>query len=120
SGIKWRIIVVSACYAGGFIDALQDDHTLVMAAARTDCTSFGCGHQSDATYFGEALFQQGLAQSESIVSAFEMARQRVAQRETETHMSPPSELQMWVGRGMEEKLKELERHGAARRTGRSI
>ncbi len=32
SGIKWRIVVVSACYSGGFIDALKDDYTLVLTA----------------------------------------------------------------------------------------
>jgi hypothetical protein len=120
SGIKWRIIVVSACYAGGFIDALQDDHTLVMTAARADRTSFGCGNQSDATYFGEALFQQGLAKAESLVSAFEVAKARVAERETAAHLTPPSSPQLWMGSAMEGKLKELERHGAARRAGRSI
>lgn len=30
SGIKWRVIVVSACYSGSFIKALQNDHTLVI------------------------------------------------------------------------------------------
>ncbi|MFO1200744.1 MAG: C13 family peptidase, partial [Burkholderiaceae bacterium] len=29
AGIKWRIVVVSACYSGGFVDALADDYTLV-------------------------------------------------------------------------------------------
>lgn len=120
SGIKWRIIVVSACYAGGFIDALQDDHTLVMAAARADRTSFGCGHRSDATYFGEALFQQGLAKAESLTSAFDVARQRVVERETAARLTPPSSPQLWMGTAMEQKLKTLERHSAARRTGRSI
>ena len=119
SGIKWRVIVVSACYAGGFIDALQDDHTLVMTAARADRTSFGCGHRSDATYFGEALFQQGLAKADSLLSAFELARQRVGERESATGMKPPSNPQMWMGAAIEEKLKELERHGAALRAGRS-
>ena len=33
AGIKWRIIVVSACYSGGFVDALQDDNTLIVTAA---------------------------------------------------------------------------------------
>jgi hypothetical protein len=120
SGIKWRIIVVSACYSGGFIDALKDDHTLVMTAARADRTSFGCGHQSESTYFGEALFQQGLAKSESLLSAFDIAKKRVAERETEARLSPPSDPQLWMGPAIEDKLKELERRGAARRTGRSI
>ena len=52
-----------------------------MTAAQSDRTSFGCGHQSDATYFGEALFGEGLAKSDSLLAAFEIAKQRVAERE---------------------------------------
>src|SRR5205814_5868347 len=52
SGIKWRIVVVSACYSGGFIDALKDDNTLVLTASQADRASFGCGNASDSTFFG--------------------------------------------------------------------
>src|SRR6185295_13903216 len=33
SGIKWKVIVVSACYAGKFIEPLRDDNTIIIAAA---------------------------------------------------------------------------------------
>ena len=36
SGIKWRVIVVSACYSGVFLDALKGDDTLVITAADAD------------------------------------------------------------------------------------
>jgi len=36
SGIKWRVIVVSACHAGAFIHALQDDNTIILTAAAPD------------------------------------------------------------------------------------
>ncbi len=120
AGIKWRIVVVSACYSGGFIDALQDDYTLVLTASQTDRASFGCGHQSDATFFGEALFQHGLAESDSLLSGFEAARARVAEREKAGGHTPPSNPQIFVGPEMAEKLKELDRGNAARRTGRSV
>ena len=120
SGIKWRIIVVSACYSGGFIGALEDDYTLVLTASQTDRASFGCGSQSDSTYFGEALFQHGLAQSESLLAGFEAARARVAEREKAGGQTPPSNPQIFVGPAMAEKLKELDRGNAARRTGRSV
>ncbi len=42
SGIKWKVIVVSACYAGKFIEPLRDDNTIIIAAAAADRTSFGC------------------------------------------------------------------------------
>ncbi len=120
SGIKWRIVVVSACYSGGFVDALEDDYTLVLTASQKDRASFGCGHQSDATFFGEALFQHGLAQSESLLAGFEAARARVAAREKAGGHAPPSDPQIFVGPAMAEKLKELDRGNAARRTGRSV
>lgn len=43
AGIKWRMIVISACYSGGFVKALQGPTTLVATAAAGDKTSFGCG-----------------------------------------------------------------------------
>jgi len=120
SGIKWRIIVVSACYSGGFIDALKDDYTLVLTAAAADRGSFGCGHRSDATFFGEALFQEGFARSDSVLGAFEMARAHVAERERNGGFTPPSNPQIYVGPAMEEKLKELDRGNAALRSGRTV
>ena len=57
------VIVISACYSGGFIDALKDERTLVMTAARADRTSFGCSDDSDFTYFGRALFAEALLQT---------------------------------------------------------
>ena len=33
AGVKWRVLVVSACHSGSFIDTLKDDHTLITAAA---------------------------------------------------------------------------------------
>jgi hypothetical protein len=120
SGIKWRIVVVSACYSGGFIDALKDDYTLILTASETNRTSFGCGNESESTYFGEALFQQGLAHEESILAAFEAAKVRVAEREAAAGFKPPSNPQVYVGAAMATKLKELDRGNAAQRTGRTI
>jgi hypothetical protein len=120
SGIKWRIVIVSACYSGGFVDALKDDYTLVLTASAANRAAFGCGHRSDATFFGEALFQHGLAQSESVLGAFEAARERVAEREKAGGFKPPSDPQIYVGPAMADKLKELDRGNAALRSGRSV
>lgn len=119
AGIRWRIVVVSACYSGAYIDALADDRTLVMTASQTDRSSFGCSYRSDATYFGEALFAQGLVKSDSLLTAFEVARKRVAEREVAAGHKPASNPQIRVGEAMAVKLKELERGGAGRRAGRS-
>jgi hypothetical protein len=120
AGIKWRIVVISACYSGGFIDALKDDYTLILTAADTNRASFGCGNRSDSTYFGEAFFQNGLAHADSILAAFEAAKTRIAQREKAGKLKPPSNPQIYLGPAMAEKLKELDRGNAALRSGRTV
>lgn len=55
SGIRWKVIVISACYSGSFIPALQDDNTLIITASAADRTSFGCENEADYTYFGRAF-----------------------------------------------------------------
>jgi hypothetical protein len=57
AGIKWKVIIISACYAGGFIGPLRDAQTIVIAAAAADRTSFGCSNDRDLTYFGEAFYR---------------------------------------------------------------
>ena len=82
SGIKRRVVVISACYSGGFIDALKDDNTLVIAAAAPDKNSFGCSNEADFTYFGKAYFDEALRQTYSFVEAFKIARPLIAVRES--------------------------------------
>ncbi len=57
SGIKWRVIIISACYAGGFIEHLRDPQAIVITASAADRTSFGCSNDRDLTYFGEAFYR---------------------------------------------------------------
>lgn len=119
AGIKWRIIVVSACYSGGFIDTLKDDYTLIMTAAAADRTSFGCGSESDATYFGDALFGHALRTEDSFIKAFEQAKARIEERERAEGLTP-SKPQLYVGDQMALKLPGLEAELRARRSGDGI
>jgi hypothetical protein len=80
--IRWKVLVVNACYSGGFIDALRDDSTLVITSARADRTSFGCGADSDITYFGKAFLAEALNRTTSIPEAFAQASKSVAAWET--------------------------------------
>ena len=109
SGIRWKVVIVSACFSGGFIDALKDDRTLVITAARADRSSFGCGYGSDATYLAKALFGEALAQTYSIEAAFEAARKRIEAWEQEKGQTPASEPQIYVGKDIRAKLSEVER-----------
>ena len=112
TGIKWRVIVVSACFSGGFIDHLKDERTLVMTAARRDRASFGCGDAFDFTYFGQAYFDEALRRTYSFTEAFGMARISIAAREKAEDITP-SEPQIFVGDKIRAKLRELEGRFAA-------
>jgi hypothetical protein len=95
SGIERRVVVVSACYSGGFIPALQDDNTLVITAAAADRSSFGCGEGDELTEFGRAYFDEALRQSRSIEAAFHLAAARLAK--TEQADDIPASLPQIVG-----------------------
>lgn len=87
--MRWKVVIVNACYSGGFIDALRDDSTLVVTSARSDRTSFGCGTDSDLTWFGKALLVDALNQTTSLPAAFAIAREEVAKREAEDAKTDP-------------------------------
>jgi hypothetical protein len=106
SGIEWRIVVVSACYSGTFIEPLKNDRTLVITAARADRTSFGCADHRELTYFGEAFFRDALPQSRSLLDAAARATQLVTSKE-EAEKLTPSKPQIHIGERMRAKLEEL-------------
>ena len=80
-GIRYKVVVVSACYSGGFLEPLRDDNTLVMTAADPYRTSFGCSDDSAFTYFGRALFDEELRKTYSFEKAFEAALPIIRERE---------------------------------------
>lgn len=105
SGIKNRVIVVSACYSGGFVDVLKDENTLILTAARKDRSSFGCSEEAQHTYFGDAFFVQALQKEKSFTKAFEQAKIIIATREkTEQKTEKPSLPQMYEGVAIKPKL----------------
>jgi Peptidase C13 family len=109
SGIKWRVIIISACYAGGFIDALKDPHTIVITAAAADRTSFGCSNDRDLTYFGEAFFRDALPEAHSLRDAFERAKSAIALREHRERVDA-SKPQAYFGAELEAKLAAMKDH----------
>jgi hypothetical protein len=114
SGIRWKVIVVSACHAGGFIPPLQDDHTLIVTAADASHESFGCENGKDYTWFGKAYFDEALRGTFSFVTAFERARETIRRREKEER-EPPSNPQIWMGEAIRQKLSLLEERLAVRK-----
>jgi hypothetical protein len=107
SHIRWRIVIVSACYSGIYIPVLKGDSTLVMTAADSRHSSFGCDDTRDLTYFGEALLQGALPHACSLPVAYTDMARIIRQRETdegEIHSNP----KLFVGPLIQSKLLQLD------------
>ncbi len=111
SGIKWKVLVVSACYSGGFVEPLKDANTVVITAADAKSSSFGCAPGRDFTDFGRAYFGEALARTFSFTEAFETARASVREQERAERRAPSSP-QIFIGNAVRDKLVSLERRFA--------
>ncbi len=110
AGVRNRVIAVSACYAGGWIEPLSNDNTLVMTAADATHTSYGCGSRSELTFFGRALFDEQLRKTHSFEQAFAAAGPIIQQREIEGKKDDGfSNPQIAVGKDIRPVLAALER-----------
>jgi hypothetical protein len=113
SGIKRRIIVISACYAGGFVPSLENPDTIVIAAAAPDRTSFGCSDDRDLTYFGEAFYRDALPGATSLEDAFARAKSAIAVREKKEN-EVPSDPQAFFGSDLQAVLEKSPMRAGAR------
>ena len=109
SGIRWKVIVISACYSGSFVSALQSPDTLIITASAADRASFGCSNEADYTYFGRAFFDQAMREQKTLKGAFQEASETVAKWESAQGFDP-SEPQWVIGKNMEMMLPQLEQH----------
>jgi Peptidase C13 family len=107
AGIKNRLIIVSACYSGIFIPALQNETTVTMTAASSEKPSFGCRAENDWTFFGDALINNALRQPVPAADAFASARVLISQWETAERLSP-SNPQVDIGTGARVWLDKLD------------
>src|SRR5262245_52785957 len=74
TGVRYRAVVISACYSGVFIPRLANADTLVITAADGDHASFGCEDRAKWTYFGDAFFNVALRRTTRLKDAFAQAR----------------------------------------------
>lgn len=100
---KWKVLVINACYSGGFISPLHDAGTLVLTAARADRSSFGCGSESDVTYFGHAWLVDALNRTDNFVDAFHQASGEIRHWEIRDKLTP-SMPQIDIGSGIQHQL----------------
>ncbi len=114
AGIRYRVISVSACYSGSWIEPLSDPGTLIMTAADADHTSYGCGSGSTLTYFGRAMFDEQLRHTWSFEKAHAAARTVIDQREREAGKRDGySNPQIRVGELIRPRLATMEAQRAA-------
>ena len=88
SGIRNRVVVISACHSGSFVPVVADAHTLVITAARDDRSSFGCEDRRHWTYFGDAFFNRAMRHERSFTRAFAEAKRTIAKWETAERLTP--------------------------------
>ena len=87
SPFRYKVLIVSACFAGIYTDLAGPD-TLVMTAADATHTSFGCQPEASWTYFGDALFNQALRGGAPLADAFVEARAIIKAREDAQGFAP--------------------------------
>lgn len=107
AGIKWSIVVVSACESSAFHEALADENTVVLTAGSADCTS-----DKATGELGDALFAHALAERESFSDAL-----RAVANASGTGSGKPT---LSIGSAIADVLKALDRGNTARRNGRSV
>jgi hypothetical protein len=88
TGVRHKVVVISACYSGVFIPRLADADTLVITAADAHHASFGCEDKAKWTYFGDAFFNVALRPAKNLKDAFLVARSLVLKRELRQGFDP--------------------------------
>ena len=88
AGMRYKVVIISACYSGVFIPHLATADTLVITAADANHPSFGCEDRAKWTYFGDAFFNAALRQSATLKDAFTTARSVILRRELRNGFEP--------------------------------
>jgi len=100
TGVRYKVVVISACYSGVFIPPIANADTVVITAADAHHPSFGCEDSAKWTYFGDAFFNIALRRTKNLKEAFLLARSIVSKRELR-HGFEPSHPQMAGGGNVE-------------------
>jgi len=90
------IVVLSACFSGGFIPGLERNDRMIFTAARPDRTSFGCGESDKYPYFDTCFLEQAPG-AHDFVNLAQRTTACIAAKEMATGATPPSEPQLWIG-----------------------
>lgn len=102
-GDRPTVVILSACYSGVFVPALEGDDRMVITAARRDRTSFGCGQDNRYPYFDDCVVRT-IPKVHSFPELGDRVKDCVSNMEAETGMSPPSDPQISIGKDVAEHL----------------
>lgn len=100
------VVIVSACYSGQFVNALEGPNRMVLTAARRDRTSFGCGADERYPWFDGCVLE-ALPAAADFLALAAGARACVARKEAEAGVALSSEPQLSVGAEMQLRLPTL-------------
>jgi len=120
-GIRNRLVIVQACYAGQFVPALASPTSIVATAASAAQPSFGCAAGNDWTFYGDALVNRALRKPAPLATQLARAGTLVAGWEASGRLKP-SQPQVSMGAQAARWLAPLERRApkrASRPVGRS-
>jgi Peptidase C13 family len=106
-GIERRLVMLSACYAGVFVPKLASDESIIITAASSTTTSFGCAATNDWTFFGDALINNALRTPKPLAEAVGTAFGLVTQWEMFKGL-PASNPQFKIGAKASDWLTPLE------------
>jgi hypothetical protein len=90
------VVIISGCFSGSFAQPpMARANRIILTAAREDRPSFGCGVDSQYTFYDRCLLQT-MDRASTWRSAHAMIRACVSAREKEFRFHP-SEPQAWFG-----------------------
>lgn len=95
-GARPTVVILSACFSGVMLPALEGPNRMILTAARRDRSSFGCGQSDRYPYFDQCVLQSWNGAT-GFADLAARTRACVARRERAEHLKPPSEPQFWIG-----------------------
>lgn len=91
------LLLLSACYSGSFLPTMREPSRIILTAAASNRSSFGCDFHSSNTFFIDALLNQKQNGEKSLIQLMDAAKLDIDKRERDMGLSPPSLPQTFYG-----------------------
>jgi hypothetical protein len=93
--ISPNLVIISACFSGGFIEPLSTNNRAVFTASSATTSSFGCSDDTDMTWFGRALFETNIGKMNNLDAWITGAKDTIQSWEADKEL-PPSDPQSFI------------------------